>query len=104
MLTKNSLAMPFLVAASKAFSAPTVTPLLPDTTITVLPAARKPSLFPPAKSKSPGVSSRFILVSFHSTGRSARETEAFRRISSGSKSHTVLPSATRPSRSEAPDR
>ena len=96
--------MPFLWAARNPFSAPTVTPLFPEITITALPAARMPSLMPPEKSNRPGVSSRFILVSFHSTGSRARDTEALRRISSGSKSHTVLPSEIFPSRSDLPDR
>lgn len=94
--------MPFLWAARNPFSAPTVTPLFPEITITALPAARMPSLMPPEKSNRPGVSSRFILVSFHSTGSRARDTEALRRISSGSKSHTVLPSETFPSPSDLP--
>ena len=67
-------------------------------------AARIPSLTPAAKSKSPGQSMRFTLLSFHSRGATAEATDTLRLISSGSQSQTVLPSAVFPSRSVAPAR
>jgi hypothetical protein len=50
----------------------------------------------------PGASSTLILVSFHSIGAIASETEICRRCSSGSWSETVLPSSTVPIRVSAP--
>ena len=69
-----------------------------------LSAARMPSLIPTAKSKRPGQSMRFTLLSFHSRGATAEDTETFLLISSWSQSQTVFPSAVRPSRSVAPAR
>ena len=56
----------------------------------------------PTKSGSPGVSIRLILWPFHSNGARARPSDTPRCCSSGSKSHDVVPSSTRPARSIAP--
>ena len=87
------------MAAATAFSVPTFTPSLPDTTINAVSAARMPSATPPAKSKSPGVSMRLIFVFFHSTGATAVIIDVCLFISSLSKSRIVLPSETLPKRS-----
>lgn len=88
---------------SHAFSVPTPGPDLPVATIRADSATRIAHCTSLSKSKKPGVSSRLILQSFHSTGATAVEIENLRRISSGSKSQTVLPSAILPTRSVAPE-
>ena len=85
------VALPFLRASWNAFSAPTVTPLRPDTHTSTLSAARMPSYSPASKSNRPGASIRLYLIPPYSTGT----TEAER---------LVVPSSTRPIRSEAPEK
>ena len=70
------------MAALTAFSVPTFTPSLPDTTISAESAARIPSATPPSKSNKPGVSIIFILVFFHSMGATEVKIEVWRLISS----------------------
>ena len=98
------VALPFLRASWKAFSAPTVTPLRPDTQTRTLSAARMPSYSPASKSNRPGASIRLYLIPPYSTGTTEAERLAFRLDSSGSKSEMVVPSSTRPIRSEAPEK
>ena len=58
----------------------------------------------PMKSAYPGVSTRLILWSRHSKGATESDSEMPRLCSSGSKSHAVVPSSTRPMRAIAPAR
>ena len=87
---------------SQAFSVPTPGPALPVAMIKADSATRSAQFTSLSKSKKPGVSSRLILQPFHSTGATAVEIENLRLISSGSKSHTVLPSVIFPTRSVTP--
>ena len=77
-------------------------PSLADSTRIAASAARRASITAPEKSKAPGVSRTLILVFLYSRGTTAVEIEIWRRISSGSLSQTVLPSAFLPIRSMAP--
>ncbi len=83
---------------------PTATPSLPEIVMSAVSAARMASHTPPSKSNRPGESSRLILWFFHSKGATEVATDVLRRISSGSKSQTVVPSPTFPSRAAAPER
>ena len=68
----------------QAFSKPTVTPSLADSTMTAASAARRASMTAPEKSNAPGVSSRFSFTLWYSRGTTEVEMEIWRRISSGS--------------------
>ena len=81
---------------------PTSTPDLPETAISRLSAARTPCAASPAKSNSPGVSIKLILVLPQAKGATAVQTDTLRLISSGSKSQMVLPSEVFPNLSLAP--
>ena len=102
--TNTMVALPFLRASWNAFSAPTVTPLRPDTTTSTLSAARMPSYSPASKSNRPGASIRLYLMPSYSTGTTDADRLALRFASSGSKSEIVVPSSTRPIRSAAPEK
>ena len=101
-MAKN-FARPLFSAALKAFSVPTSTPEPALVTISTASAARTASAEPFSKSKRPGASIIFSFVLSHSIAAIAEETEDFLRFSSASKSSTVLPSATLPNLSDAPD-
>ena len=79
-------------------------PLDASTTNTARSAAAMAPTASPAKSKVPGVSSRLILWSCHSRVARAVVSEWPTSFSSGSWSHTVDPSSTRPTRDTVPAR
>ena len=100
--TKNEIGMLSLPALRTAFSAPTDKPSLADITISTASVTPIPSICSPRKSKSPGVSTRLILFFFHSKATKLVLMEIPRRISSLSKSLTVLPSLDLPIRLMTP--
>ena len=98
LFTKIARGRPSSTASSQAYSVCTSTPSTADTTTITASAARIALRRSPTKSAVPGASSTLILVSRHSTGAIASETEMPRRCSSGSWSETVFPSSTTPIR------
>ena len=82
--------------AAHTSSVPTSTPETESSTTMPASATRMPSLVSPMKSAYPGVSRRFIFLSFHSSGSTDSLMEIWREISSSSKSDVVFPSETLP--------
>ena len=99
MMTRGSV---YPSANFQTFSVVTSTPVTPLTTTAAESAMRIAPLASMMKMPKPGVSSRLILVSLHSTNAMAAEMECLRSTSSGSKSVVVVPSSTRPIRVIAP--
>ena len=102
-VTYTILGRLYLSQSAQAFSVPTSTPALPDTTITAASAALTASSTSPTKSKYPGVSNTLIFAFSHSIGVRVVLRENPRFCSSLSKSLIVFLSATFPIRFVAPD-
>ena len=102
LLTKIARGMPRCSAIFQATSVCTSMPSTAETTNSARSAAWSAAPTSPMKSAYPGASSRFTLCPSSSNGASASETEIRRRCSSGSKSHTVVPSSILPRRLVAP--
>ncbi len=103
LFTKIARGRSSWTASSHANSVWTSTPSTAETTTITASAARTAERTSPTKSAVPGASRTLIFASFHSIGDIARDTEIWRRCSSGSWSETVLPSSTVPIRVMAPE-
>ncbi len=80
----------------------TSTPITALTTTTAASTTRRPASVSATKLGSPGVSIRLILRSPYSNEATLAPIDIPRSCSSGSKSETVVPSSTRPSRLTTP--
>ncbi len=93
---------PSSLATLQTFSVCTSTPDTASTTITAASATRMAARVSLRKLAMPGVSMMLILTLFHSAKATLADSVCFRSTSSSSKSVTVLPSSTFPSRLTIP--
>ena len=93
---------PSAAASAQAASVWTSTPCTASTTTRAASATRSAARASLKKLAKPGVSMKLILVFCHSPKARLEERECLREISSSSKSVTVEPSSTSPSRLTAP--
>ena len=89
-------------ANAHTFSVWTSTPATASTTTRAASTTRRAARASDRKLAYPGASIRLTLLFFHSAKARAARRLILRSISSGSKSVTVVPSSTRPSRFTAP--
>src|SRR5579883_2907211 len=102
LLTTTSRGSPSAAAARHASWVWACTPSVALTTTTARSATDSAAVMSAAKSAYPGASRRLTFTPSTSKGAMAIDTDSWRDVSSGSKSHTVLPRSTDPCRGIVP--